>query len=179
MLRKREIGIVIKQDTSENQVKSIYLGIGSNLGNRKKNIELAKFNLIKKNIEIVKSSNFYETLSWPNSLNPKFLNIVIHIKTNLDKMRLLFECKKIEKILGRRKTAKNSPRTCDIDILNYDNIQSKKGIILPHPRLHKRNFVLFPLFEIDKDWVHPVNKNHIKKLINSLPQKDIITIKQV
>ena len=170
---------MIKQDTSENQVKSIYLGIGSNLGNRKKNIELAKFNLIKKNIEIVKSSNFYETLSWPNSLNPKFLNIVIHIKTNLDKMRLLFECKKIEKILGRRKTAKNSPRTCDIDILNYDNIQSKKGIILPHPRLHKRNFVLFPLFEIDKDWVHPVNKNHIKKLINSLPQKDIITIKQV
>ncbi len=179
MLRKREIGIVIKQDTSENQVKSIYLGIGSNLGNRKKNIELAKFNLIQKNIEIVKSSNFYETLSWPNSLNPKFLNIVIHIKTNLDKIHLLFECKKIEKILGRKKTAKNSPRTCDIDILDYDNIQSKKGIILPHPRLHKRNFVLFPLFEINKDWVHPVNKNHIKKLINTLPQKDIITIKQV
>jgi len=170
---------VIKQDTSENQVKSIYLGIGSNLGNRKKNIELAKFNLIQKNIEIVKSSNFYETLSWPNSLNPKFLNIVIHIKTNLDKIHLLFECKKIEKILGRKKTAKNSPRTCDIDILDYDNIQSKKGIILPHPRLHKRNFVLFPLFEINKDWVHPVNKNHIKKLINTLPQKDIITIKQV
>ena len=179
MLRKREIGIVIKQDTSENQVKSIYLGIGSNLGNRKKNIELAKFNLIQKNIEIVKSSNFYETLSWPNSLNPKFLNIVIHIKTNLDRIHLLFECKKIEKILGRKKTAKNSPRTCDIDILDYDNIQSKKGIILPHPRLHKRNFVLFPLFEINKDWVHPVNKNHIKKLINTLPQKDIITIKQV
>ncbi len=170
---------MIKQDTSENQVKSIYLGIGSNLGNRKKNIELAKFNLIQKNIEIVKSSNFYETLSWPNSLNPKFLNIVIHIKTNLDKIHLLFECKKIEKILGRKKTAKNSPRTCDIDILDYDNIQSKKGIILPHPRLHKRNFVLFPLFEINKDWVHPVNKNHIKKLINTLPQKDIITIKQV
>ncbi len=170
---------MIKQDTSENQVKSIYLGIGSNLGNRKKNIELAKFNLIQKNIEIVKSSNFYETLSWPNSLNPKFLNIVIHIKTNLDRIHLLFECKKIEKILGRKKTAKNSPRTCDIDILDYDNIQSKKGIILPHPRLHKRNFVLFPLFEINKDWVHPVNKNHIKKLINTLPQKDIITIKQV
>ena len=170
---------MIKQDTSENQVKSIYLGIGSNLGNRKKNIELAKFNLIQKNIEIVKSSNFYETLSWPNSLNPKFLNIVIHIKTNLDKIHLLFECKKIEKILGRKKTAKNSPRTCDIDIIDYDNLQSKKGIILPHPRLHKRNFVLFPLFEIDKDWLHPVNKNHIKKLINTLPQKDIITIKQV
>ena len=179
MLKKRETGTVIKQDTSENQVKSVYLGIGSNLGNRKKNIDLAKFNLIKRNIEIIKSSNFYETLSWPNSSNPKFLNIVIHIKTKLDKIRLLYECKKIEKTLGRRNAAKNSPRTCDIDIIDYDNIQSKKGIVLPHPRLHKRNFVLFPLFEIDKDWHHPVTKNHIKKLINSLSQRDIITTKQV
>ena len=104
---------------------------------------------------------------------------MIKIKTKLDKIRLLYECKKIEKTLGRRNTAKNSPRTCDIDVIDYDNIQSKKGIVLPHPRLHKRNFVLFPLFEIDKDWHHPITKNHIKKLINSLSQRDIITTKQV
>ena len=90
----------------ENQVKSIYLGIGSNLGNRKKNIEKAKFQLIKNNIMILKSSNYYESLSWPNPKNPKFLNIILKINTNLKPLELLKRCKKIECKLGRKKSAK-------------------------------------------------------------------------
>ena len=81
--KKTEIGIVIKQDILENQVRSIFIGIGSNLGNRKKNIENAKFQLIKNDIKILKSSSYYESLSWPNQKNPKFLNIVFRQKMKL------------------------------------------------------------------------------------------------
>ena len=170
---------MIKQDTSENQVKSIYLGIGSNLGDKKKNIEKAKFELIKENIKIIKSSNYYESLSWPNPNNPKFLNIVLQIETNLTPYNLMKKCKEIEINLGRVKSIKNSPRICDIDIIDYNKVIEKSNIILPHPRMHSRNFVLLPLFEINKDWKHPILKLHIKNLILSLPNRDIRSIKQI
>ena len=73
----------------ENQVKRIYLGIGSNLGNKRENIEKAKFQLIQNNIRILKSSSYYETLSWPNPRNPKFLNIVLEVSTILSPTKLL------------------------------------------------------------------------------------------
>ena len=170
---------MIKQDISENQVKFIYLGIGSNLGNKKKNIEKAKFELIQNNIDILSSSNYYESLSWPNPKKPNFLNIVIKIRSILRPLDLLKKCKKIEKKLGRKKTAINSPRECDIDIIDFNKEKIIHNIILPHPRMHTRNFVLIPLFEIDKNWRHPITKNHIKKLILSLPKKDITSIKQI
>ena len=170
---------MIRQDILENQVKFVYLGIGSNLGNKKKNIEKAKFMLIQNNIKILSSSNYYETLSWPNPKNPKFLNIVLKISTYLRPLDLLKICKKIELMLGRKKTLKNSPRECDIDLIDYNNIKLSDKIILPHPRMHTRNFVLLPLYEINRNWKHPVTKQHIKKLILSLPKKDITSIKQI
>ncbi len=164
---------------SENPAKAIYLGIGSNLGNKKRNIENTKLNLLKNNISILKSSSYYESLSWPNQKNPKFLNIVIKIKTNFTPIELIKKCKEIEIKLGRKKTPKNSPRVCDIDIIDFKNQKMKKDLILPHPRMHFRNFVLLPLFEIDKDWKHPVLKLNIKKLISSLSNSDIRSIKQI
>ena len=164
---------------SEKQAKIIYLGIGSNLGDRFKNIEKAKISLTEKQIAIIKSSSYYETLSWPNINYPKFLNIVLKVRTNLDATNLLNICKKIEKSLGRKKKPKNSPRECDIDILDYNKtINEVKNIDLPHPRMHKRNFVLIPLFEIDKNWIHPRSKQHIKSLILTLSNTDITSIKQ-
>ena len=170
---------MINQDTSENQVKMIYLGIGSNLGNRKKNIEKAKSKLFQNNIRILQVSSFYETISWPNPNYPKFLNIVLKINSDKTPCKLLKICKMIERNLGRTKSQKNSPRECDIDILDYDNTVVKDNIILPHPRMHRRNFVLFPLFEINKDWIHPKTKINIKKLLSSLSNKDISSIKQI
>ena len=164
---------------SENQVKSIYLGLGSNLGNRKKNIELAKFKLIENNIKIVRSSSFYQSLSWPNPNNPKFLNIVLEVVTDLSPIKLLNICKKIEVSLGRKKRSKNAPRECDIDLLDYNGKKIDKNIILPHPRMHIRNFVLLPLYELNKAWIHPDLKLPIKKLILSLGNKDIRSIKQI
>ena len=166
---------MIKQDILENQVNSIYLGIGSNLGRKKKNIEKAKFELAQRNIKILQSSSFYESLSWPN---PKFLNIVLRVSTNLSPLELMKKCKEIEIFLGRKKRSKNSPRECDIDIIDYNQKVFNKEIILPHPRMFKRNFVLLPLFEINKNWIHPKLKHHIKRLILSLPNRDITSIKQ-
>ena len=170
---------MINQDTLENQAKSIYIGIGSNLGNKIKNIEKAKCFLILNGIKIVRTSCYYETSSWPNPSKPKFLNIVISIKTNFSPTKLLEIFKKIEYQLGRRKNKKNAPRQCDIDILAYKNKILKGNISIPHERMHKRNFVLFPLYELNKNWIHPKFKINIKKLIFSLPIKDIRSIKQI
>ena len=157
----------------------IYLGIGSNLGNKRLNIEKAKFKIIENNINILQSSNYYESLSWPDKKNPKFLNIVLKISTNLKPTKLIKIFQNIENSLGRKKAARNSPRICDIDIIDYKNMQINKEIILPHPRLHQRNFVLLPLYELDKGWKHPVFKDDIKTLILSLPNRDIRSIKQI
>tara|TARA_Y100001970_G_scaffold290738_1_gene425541 strand:+ start:4486 stop:5001 length:516 start_codon:yes stop_codon:yes gene_type:complete len=171
---------VIKQDILEKRANIVYLGVGSNLGNKFINIEKAKIKLIENQIEIIKCSSYYETLSWPNPKNPKFLNIVLKIKTSLDVANLLKISKQIEQSLGRKKTLKNSPRECDIDILDFDNKNSYiKSINLPHLRMHKRNFVLIPLFEINKNWIHPKSHHHIKSLIFSLSNTDITSIKKI
>jgi len=170
---------VIKQGISENQVKLVYLGIGSNLGNKFLNIEKAKSYLYENNIQLINSSSYYETPSWPNPRFPKFINIIVKIRTKLDYLELFYICKKIENKLGRKNSPKNSPRICDIDIIDFDNKIIKKEIQIPHKLMHIRNFVLFPLFEIDKNWKHPVLKKNIKKLIFSLPIKDIRSIKQI
>jgi 2-amino-4-hydroxy-6-hydroxymethyldihydropteridine diphosphokinase len=170
---------VIKQGISENQVKLVYLGIGSNLGNKFLNIEKAKSYLYENNIQLINSSSYYETPSWPNPRFPKFINIIVKIRTKLNYLELFYICKKIETKLGRKNSPKNSPRICDIDIIDFDNKIIKKEIQIPHKLMHIRNFVLFPLFEIDKNWKHPVLKKNIKKLIFSLPIKDIRSIKQI
>ena len=157
----------------------LYIGIGSNLGNRINNIEKAKFFLILSGINITKSSSYYETLSWPDVSMPKFINIVVQADTKLSPKKLLDNFKYIEKELGRKKDHKNSPRTCDIDIISYDKKILTGDISIPHTRMHKRNFVLIPLYELDKNWFHPKLKSNIKKLIFSLPIKDITSIKQI
>ena len=168
-----------KQDISENLVNIVYLAIGSNLGSRFANIEKAKSFLLGNHINFISVSSYYETPSWPNPKNPKFINIVLKIETLLKPMKLLNLCKLIEIKLGRKKSLKNSPRECDIDIIDFNGLILQDSLILPHKMMHKRNFVLFPLFEIEKEWVHPIKKASIKKLILSLRDNDIRSIKQI
>ncbi len=171
-----------KLDTLENLAKSVYLAIGSNLGNKLNNIELAKFELEKKKIKILKSSSSYISRSWPDTTKPNYINIIIKIKTNLTPIELLKVCNLIESKLGRIRTIINAPRTCDIDIIDYNQIilnEKNKQLILPHPRMNKRNFVLLPLFEIEKSWKHPKSKIGIVNLISSLPVKDLRSIKAI
>ena len=170
---------MIRQDILENQANLIYIGIGSNLGNRINNIEIAKFFILFYGINIIQCSSYYETLSWPNPSNPKFLNVVISIKSNLNPKSLLQIFKKIEKDLGRKKGKKNSPRVCDIDIIDYKSDNFSGNLTIPHKLMHKRNFVLIPLYELDKNWIHPKSKTNIKKLIFSLKKKEITSIKKI
>ena len=170
-----------KQDTLENQAKIVFLGIGSNLGLRKINIEKAKFLLAEYNLDFLSVSSYYETPSWPDPTKPKFLNIILKLKCYYNPQELLKICKIIETQLGRKKTKKNAPRTCDLDIIDFNKLVSNKNevINLPHKMMHKRNFVLFPLFEIQKNWIHPVKQIDVKTLISLLPDRDIRSIKQI
>ncbi len=128
-----------------------YLGIGSNLGDRRKNIRLAikKINALE-DTEVIKSSKIIETkaVGGPPG-QPRFLNAALKIKTNLPSLTLLRKLKNIEKGLGRMKTVRFGPRTIDLDILFYgDKIIDTKGLKVPHPRIFERKFVIKPLLEV-------------------------------
>ena len=169
----------------EKQAKKIYLGVGSNLGDKKKNIEFAKFLLQQnKKFRIVKTSSFYKTKSYPNYKDPFFLNIVIEGETTLKPLDLFVFVKQVETKLGRKKSFKNAPRACDIDILDYDQnvfkIKNKNDFIyIPHQRLHERNFVLLPLFEISKTWIYPKKNKKIRDLLANIGTNNLRTIKLI
>ena len=159
----------------------IYLNIGSNLhskfGNRLDNINKSIILLSNLDINIIKISSIYETPSYPDESNPKFLNICIKINTNLTAELLLFKIKLIENEIGRIKKIDNEPRVCDIDIIDFNGLKKEdKLLYLPHPRAHVRNFVLYPIKEIDPNWIHPVSKKSVDFLINRLTQKSRIEI---
>ncbi|OUW73305.1 MAG: 2-amino-4-hydroxy-6-hydroxymethyldihydropteridine diphosphokinase [Pelagibacteraceae bacterium TMED216] len=151
----------------------IYLNIGSNLnsriGSRKDNIKYAIKELKNEKIRILKVSNIYETPSYPNLNFPKFLNISVLIKCEYTPEILLKKVKLIEKKIGRIKRVINSPRVCDIDIIDFNGIIIKsKFLTIPHPKLHKRNFVLYPMRDINPNWKHPITSKKINKLISEL-----------
>ncbi len=171
---------MIKQDLLENQAKISYLALGSNLGNKFQNLEKAKFEMERYEIKILKISSNYISESWPDPSKPKFINLVLKIKTRLSAIELLKICNIIEQKLGRVRSKKNDPRSCDIDIIDYDQkIIIEDNLIIPHSRMSKRAFVLLPLFEISKSWKHPKFNTKIVKLINSLSIKDLRSIKQL
>ena len=159
----------------------IHLNIGSNLeskyGTRFDNISIAVNLLINSKIKIKKISNFYETPSYPNSSFPKFYNIGLVVNYDDSYISLLKKIKLIEKKLDRIRTKKNNPRTIDIDIIDFKGkIKETKELILPHPKCHVRNFVLFPILQIDPNWSHPILKKNAKFLINNLTRKSRIEI---
>ena len=153
------------------------MGIGSNVGNRVKNITKAS-NLLRNICEVTKISNFYETNSWPNKNYRKYLNVIVKCYTNLNPILLLKNIKIIEKKLGRKNKIKNYPRTCDIDIIDFKGLKyHKNNIEIPHPRLSDRNFVLVPLYEIEKTWKHPKSNISIHNLLKNLDLNSLNGIK--
>ncbi|MBM4446530.1 MAG: 2-amino-4-hydroxy-6-hydroxymethyldihydropteridine diphosphokinase [Chloroflexi bacterium] len=147
---------------------TVYLGLGSNLGDRKQNLTQA-LELLSKHVVIEKVSPIYETEPVGYTEQPLFLNAVCRISTELNPRQLLRLAKKIETKLGRAPSLANAPRPIDIDILLYDNeVFSSKELTIPHPRLTERAFVLVPLAEIAPDLVHPGNKKTAKELLDDL-----------
>ena len=155
-------------------MKTIYLSLGSNIGNRKRNLQKALAELEKKDIKKLKVSSLYET----SPVGPKqrnFYNIAGKFKTCLPPQELLKVLKSIEEKLGREKTFRWGPRVIDIDILFYGKQTIKtKNLIIPHKEIVNRAFVLIPMTEISAKYIHPVYKKTIKTLNNYLQSNSYI-----
>ena len=143
----------------------VYLALGSNLDNRLANLKQA-VSALSPQMEVKAKSDVYETLPWGYEDQPKFLNQVIKAKTYLDPEPLLKHLKRLEIALGRQESFPNGPRLIDMDILLYDDlVLNTPALVIPHPHLHERGFVLLPLMDIDPDLVHPVNKKSVREMV--------------
>jgi len=130
------------------RVKTVYLGLGTNLGNKRNNLKEA-VRLLRREVKIVKVSSLYKTKPVGYLDQPDFLNAVVAAKTSLTPLQLLKQVKAIEKIMGRVKSVPWGPRLIDIDILLYEGKKvNHSRLIIPHPQINKRGFVLKPLKEI-------------------------------
>ncbi len=149
---------------------TIYLGLGSNLGDRQENLDKA-LNFISQRLRMGKISSVYDTEAIGNTEQPRFLNLVCQAFTRLAPEGLLTLAKGIESKLGR--TGKTwTPRPIDIDILLYgDQVVETPELVIPHPKMTERAFVLVPLAEIAPELVHPVNGKTIKELQQAITEK--------
>ena len=155
-----------------------YLALGSNIGDRFSHLKDAIFLLNKENdIEVVNTSSIYETEPVGYENQDSFLNMVIAINTGLSPQELLVFCLKIEKELGRKREIYWGPRTIDLDILlyNHENIETEE-LIVPHPRMHQRAFVMMPLLEIDHNIHVPMIEKPMNLWVENLPDKEGVRI---
>jgi len=152
-----------------------YLSLGSNLGNRRANLGRALVALEKEGVKVLRSSSLYRTEPVGYAAQPWFYNHVVEVSTALEPAELLALIKTVERGLGRRPAPKNRPRTIDIDILiAEDRLVSTRQLIIPHPRIAGRNFVLVPLLEIAPAAVHPLLKERISDLYKRSRDKSAV-----
>ena len=147
-----------------------FISLGANLKRDKKlslkeNLEIILKTFPKNNIFVKKISNWYKSEPVPLSNQPWFINAVVKVSTNKSPKELLYNLHKIENLFGRKRSVLNASRTIDLDLIDFQGLIKSDTLILPHPRMHLRLFVLLPMQEIEPNWVHPVLKYSIKKLI--------------
>jgi len=144
---------------------TVYLALGSNLGNRAANLKAA-IAALPPQMEVKAKSRVYETPPWGYTNQDKFLNQVVKAQTYLEPELLLKHLKRLEVALGRVPTFQYGPRLIDIDILLYDDLVfDSADLKIPHPNMHERGFVMLPLMDVAPDLVHPVKKQTIRQLI--------------
>src|SRR6187455_774812 len=159
-------------------MRTAYLLIGGNLGNRKENLSKAVSLINEQCGPLTRSSSIYETEAWGNTDQPSFLNQALEISTSLNARQLMRKILKIEKEMGRVRKEKLGPRIIDIDILLYENeIHDLRFLKIPHPEMHNRRFVLVPLVEIAPTLQHPVLKKTIAELLEECP--DNLEVKKI
>ncbi len=154
----------------------MYVGLGSNIGDRFTNITDAT-QMLRKLADTLYSSKMYETSPYGFSKQPAFLNSVCKLSTQLTPWLFLHRVKEIEKNLQRHRVFANSPRTIDIDILMWGDIALESQLLtIPHPRFHERMFVLDPLFEISPTLVHPLLKLTVDEMRQGVQKKEPLEI---
>jgi 2-amino-4-hydroxy-6-hydroxymethyldihydropteridine diphosphokinase len=152
-----------------NIMATVYIGIGSNLGNREENCRAAISHLIHKGIKVLHLSSKLETAPWGVEEQPDFINMAIKAETGLQPEQLLELLKNTEVELGRAPGPLWGPRVIDLDILLYNSLVMKTAELeIPHPFIAEREFVLKPLTEIAPDVIHPVLKKRIKDLLDEI-----------
>ncbi len=147
-----------------------YLGLGSNLGNREDNLDMA-LKLLSQRMKVGRVSSIYDTEPVGNTDQPRFLNIACEVFTHLAPEGLLALAKGIEGKMGRRGKS-GEPRTIDIDILLYgDTVMETPDLVIPHPGMTERSFVLVPLAEVAPDLVHPVSGKTIAEMKKAIKEE--------
>ncbi len=162
----------------------ILVGIGSNLsfcGATPYAVVKMSVRALSQIGQVRATSRFYRTPAWPNPDDPEYINAAVSLSTDLRPARLLSLLHQIEAAFGRKRGAKNGPRTLDLDLLGYDDVSipggKADGLVLPHPRLHAREFVLRPLADIAPDWTPPESKKTVATLLEELGVEDAIPLK--
>jgi 2-amino-4-hydroxy-6-hydroxymethyldihydropteridine diphosphokinase len=151
-------------------VKTIYLSLGSNIGDRRAHLRAALESLEARDFHITRVSPFYETEPVGGPGQRWFLNLAAEAETDLFPLQLLARTSKIELALGRTRTVLNGPRTIDIDILLYGKaIVHTPRLEIPHPRMHERRFVLVPLADLAPDLRHPVTHLTVREMLEAAP----------
>lgn len=154
-------------------MKRVFLGLGTNLGDREANLKVALCRIAENIGKIIKTSSVYETEPWGFTAENLFLNMVVEVETRLKPSGLLGRILMIEARMGRLRSGKGySSRIIDIDILIFsDIVLNTKSLAIPHPALHERRFVLVPFCEIAPDLVHPVSGKTMTTLLKECKDK--------
>ena len=148
----------------------IYLLLGTNIGNRAKNLERARELLVANGITIRRESSIYETAAWGKEDQEAFLNQVVEIETGKSPQRVLFIANMIEKEMGRERFEKWGSRLIDIDILYFgDIVFEEDNLLIPHPEIQNRRFTLAPLVEIAAQFLHPKLEKTQEQLLAECP----------
>jgi len=155
-------------------VKTVYLALGANIGERARNLERALDALEAEGVHIVRRSSLYETEPRDVRDQPWFLNLVVEAETILLPRQLLSTIRRIEKNLGRKRVIAKGPRTIDIDILLFGRfVVDTPELQIPHPRLHERRFVLEPLAELAPELRHPVTRRTAREMLGDVMDQQV------
>ncbi|MEO7649401.1 MAG: 2-amino-4-hydroxy-6-hydroxymethyldihydropteridine diphosphokinase [Bryobacteraceae bacterium] len=150
-------------------MKTVYLSLGSNMGDREQFLAQARRRLAEAGVEIRRASSIYETEPMDLKDQRAFLNQALEAQTELFPMQLLGRVQKIEIALGRRRIVAKGPRTLDIDILLIGGVViDSLRLQVPHPRMHERRFVLEPLVELSPDLRHPITRRTMRDLLSDV-----------